>query len=120
MLRTNSKKARENIKAYIMEEFNCFSDFSSAAAFVLKTFIKECYTTENEKKLYKSEFNAFEHWAQGLPYRFTWYYLHTAVNILGDILEESIEERARFTQEQAEQLLTKLIYRELTEGAKNK
>ena len=84
----------------------------------MNTFIKECYSTENQRKLYKTEFQAFEHWAQGLSLEMFTYYLHTAVNLLGDLLEESSEERAKFTQEQAEQLLTKLIYRELTEGVK--
>lgn len=94
MLRTNTKKAAANIRAYIMDGFtpegytdNPPQEFPEVAAFILDT----CY-----------------------------YYNRSAVDDLGAILEETEEEKARFTEQEAEQLLTDLIYRELTKGAARK
>ena len=115
MLKTNSKKARENIRAYIMKNFRpegyinwTLSEFYEIAFYILGIFQREYPTDKNMR-------NAFEHWAAGLPSVLNCdYYLNSAVDTLGDILEESPEERGKFTQEQAEKILTKLIYRELT------
>lgn len=41
----------------------------------------------------------------------------SAVVDLGNILEQSERERAQYTEEQAERLLTHLIYQELVKGA---
>lgn len=69
--------------------------------------------------LYKAgrinEFEAFERWAQGLPsaFNFDYYLGGQAVDDLGNILEETEEERNRFSYQQAEETLTRLIYREV-------
>ena len=41
------------------------------------------------------------------------YYLNSAVEMLGDILEETSAERAKYTEEQAERLFSYLIYNEV-------
>lgn len=61
----------------------------------------------------------FIDWCQGLPSILDtcYYYNRSAVADLGDILQQSERERAQYTEEQAERLLTHLIYQELVKGA---
>lgn len=69
-----------------------------------------------------NEFAAFADWCAGLPgvLNTCYYYNRSAVDDLGAILEETSEEKARYTEEQAEKTLTTLIYRELKKGAAQK
>ncbi len=123
MLRTNSKQAAANIRAYILNNFNPYDEqpreWPEAAAYILDTFRIEERVDEMVEKYHRagrfiSEQSLFETWAQGLPSVLVCsYYYKSAVDDLGEILEETAEERAKYTEEQAEQLLTRLIYREL-------
>ena len=122
MLRT--KKAIGNIRAYIMDNFtpenythNPPKDFPGVAAFILDTFRKEKMSDFRYHNC--NEFAAFTDWCQGLPsvLNTCYYYNRSAVNDLGAILEETAEEKARFTEPEAERRLTWLIYRELSKGA---
>ena len=126
MLRTNSKKANENIRAYIMDNFtpenytdNPPKDFPGAAAFILDTFRTEQKHILNCECYRAVEFVAFMYWCQGLPAVLDtcYYYNRSAVEDLGAILEETAEEKARFSEPEAERRLTWLIYRELRKGA---
>lgn len=98
MLRTNSKKAAENIRVHIMGNFTPegYTDdqpqkFPEIAAFILDTFRSEKYGCPQDVRYYHgSEAAAFADWCAGLP-----------------------QEKTRYTEQQAEQLLTSLIYREL-------
>lgn len=119
MLKTNSKKARENIREYIRSEaeyirdsygLNVNTDAEIARA-ILDIFRGE---TAGDHRRNMSEAARFEDWAQGLALGqlFT-YYVHPAVPILGNILEETETERSKYTERQAENLLTRLIYREI-------
>lgn len=128
MLRSNSKKAIENIKKYIVDHFDCSGydlekepeTFPEIARFILET----C----REEKRYSSPdlFGSiptqatFTDWCQGLPGTLDtcYYYNRSAVKDLGDILEETEEERNKFSEQQAEEMLTRLIYRELTKAAR--
>lgn len=121
MLKSNSKKACENIRAYIMDGFTPenYTDtppqtFPEIAAFILDTFRSE--------KRYQNgtELELFRDWAQGLPSIIDtcYYYNRSAVDDLGAILEETETEKARFTETEAEKRLTDLIYRELKKGEK--
>lgn len=60
----------------------------------------------------------FRDWAQGLPTAFNtlYYYNVSAVDLLADWLNETDSEKARFTEEQAEERITALLFRELTKG----
>lgn len=119
MLRTNSKKARENVREYIRGEVEYIRDSyglnvntdAEIAQAILDIFRDE---TAGDHRRNMSEAARFEDWAQGLALGqlFT-YYVHPAVPILGDILEETEAERSKYTEQQAENLLTRLIYREL-------
>lgn len=128
MLKTNSKKARENIQQYIIDNFTPenYTDekiegFENVAAFILKTFRSEKYSLIEDYKYYKgSEYAAFVDWCGGLPSILDtcYYYNRSAVEDLAVILEETEAEKSRYTEEQAENTLTALIYRELIRGIK--
>ena len=122
MLRT--KKAIENIRAYIMDNFtpenytdNPPKDFPEVAAFILDTFRKEKMLDFRYRDC--NEFAAFTDWCKGLPAVLDtcYYYNRSAVDDLGAILEETAEEKARFNEPEAERRLTWLIYRELSKAA---
>ena len=122
MLRT--KKAIGNIRAYIMDNFtpenytdNPPKDFPEVAAFILAVFRKEKMSDFRYHNC--NEFAAFTDWCQGLPAVLDtcYYYNRSAVADLGQILEETEEEKARFTEPEAERRLTWLIYRELSKAA---
>lgn len=127
MLRTNTKKANENIRAYIMDNFapesytdNPPEDFPGAAAFILDAFRAEKFHLPQDMRYYhNNEFAAFTDWCQGLPSVLDtcYYYNRSAVDDLGAILEETEEEKVRFSESEAEGRLTWLIYRELGKGA---
>lgn len=127
MLRTNTKKARENIRRYIMDNFTPegYTDtppetWPEIARFILETFADEKrYSTRYYGRYMIADWNVFIDWCQGLPSILDtcYYYNRSAVDDLGSILEETEEEKARFTEAQAEERLTILIYNELMRGA---
>lgn len=119
MLRTNSKKAMENIRTYIEENFDCTSyelekepkTFKEKACFTLKT----CRAEKTYSGYNTPDYEIFKDWCQGLPSLLDtcYYYNRSAVDDLAEILEETEEEKGRFTESEAEEKLTYLIYREL-------
>lgn len=122
MLRTNSKKAVENIRAYIIKHFDGenynFSgdanDFHAVAAFIYKCFIDEKYKGAEgyyARRGYSMQ-DVFAEWAEGLPSVLDtcYFYNRSAVDDLAEILEESDSEKATYNDERkAEKLLTNLI-----------
>lgn len=127
MLKTNSKKARENIREYIVEHFDAsnYTDdppkaWPEIAAFILETFQNEkYYSTKYMYRVMLSDERVFIDWCQGLPSVLDtcYYYNRSAVDDLGAILEESESEKAKYTETAAEAMLTRLIFRELMKGA---
>lgn len=125
MLRSNSKKARENLRVYIINNFDASGydvevnteDFSAVAAFILDTFYNEKVKYDNRKM---SQFEFFVDWCSGLPSVLDtcYYYNRSAVDDLGYILEETEKEKSRYTEQQAEERLTYLIYNELVKHCK--
>ena len=132
MLKTNSKKAINNIWDYLEEFIDAINDerityqadknyLQPGNRHELAKTIYEIY--ESEKKNNDNMFAAgritdaalFEEWASGLALcgMFDFWYHCTAVKILGDILEETETEREKFTESDAEKMLTSLIYREV-------
>ena len=123
MLKTNSKKAVENIKKYIVDnfDFSGYDDgttkepetFAEIAKFIYNIFIEEKrYNNDNFKY---SEQAIFADWCAGLPSVLDtcYFYNRSAVEDLGAILEETDAEKARYSEADAEKLLTSLIYREI-------
>lgn len=129
MLRTNCKKAHDNIKKYIMNNFDPSNHtdtppetWPEIATFILQTFRNEKYWCIQDRQYYKgNEQAAFMDWAAGLPsvLNTCYYYNRSAVDDLGMILEENDMEKARFTESDAERLLSNLIYKELRIGEKD-
>ena len=130
MLKTNSKKARENIKNYIINNFSPESYTDAApetwpeiARFILETFRSEKYSAPADYRYYNhNESAAFADWCAGLPSLLNtcYFYNRSAVADLAEILEESETERAKYSESDAERVLTYLIYKELIRGgAKN-
>lgn len=127
MLKTNSKKARENVRHYIMGHFDPTGydvdqnpeTFEEIAGIILDTFAQEkCYSTKYMYRYGWSDQKVFEDWCQGLPSILDtcYYYNRSAVNDVGAILEETPEELNPYTEQDAEKLLTRLIFRELMKG----
>lgn len=121
MLRSNSKKVLEKIRAYIVDgvdleyfELTEAPDFPAACKLVLTA-------CENEKRYSRSRsgYDTFKDWAQGLPSAFNTMYFYnvSAVDLLGAWLEESESEKNKYSESEAEEMITRLLYRELTKGA---
>ena len=120
MLKTNSKKALENIRAYILnnytpEAYNLpeTSDFRTAAKEIYRCFYTEKHDNAEWGRV--PEADIFADWCGGLPTVLDtcYYYNRSAVDDLGAILEETESEKALYSETEAENLLTKLIYREI-------
>lgn len=116
MLKTNSKQARENLKAYIMTAWNLEEDeqgrtWEETRKDIIDSFNFQAYRSEYERMQNRQE--AFKMWLLGLPRNLGDFCLCRAVDDLGDILEETEDEKARFTEYQAEEKISALIYREV-------
>ena len=117
MLKANSKKARQNLMNYIadytidkIEEYQELENTDPVAA-VYEIFFQE----KNPHSGYYSrypEYTVFKDWAQGLAMNglFCYYYNRSAKDELAGILEETEEEKERYTEEEAAEMLTRLIY----------
>ena len=121
MLKTNSKKVRESIKKWIVENYDGESygleakDFKEICKNIKSIFEKEkssrraCWCLED-----------FKEWGEGLPSLLDTWPLMTdeVINILGDILEETEEERSKYDESQAWDLMASLIFREIDKAAR--
>lgn len=121
MLRSTNKKVLEKIRQYIINgvdheyfELEADPDFNTACKLILQA-------CQNEKRYctYRSAYEMFKDWAQGLPTAFNtgYYYNVSAVDLLADWLEETDKEKEKFEESAAEEKITWLIYRELRKGA---
>lgn len=123
MLRTNSKKAIENIKNFVMKETSFEGlgyegikkdpeTFSEMGRLVWSVYFAEVGKWNNHREPLQVN---FKNWLAGLPScgLGDFFCKYSAVDLLGDILEETEEEKARYTEEQAETTLSYLIYREI-------
>lgn len=123
MLKTNSKKARENIKNYIIDNFapENYTDtppteWHEIAVFIYDTFRSEKWNCKEDFQYYRNnEWKAFLDWCSGLPSVIDtcYFYNRSAVEDLGNILEETETERKQYSESMSENLLTMLIYNEI-------
>lgn len=126
MLRTNSKKARENIRQFIRDNAGIWYLEECAPGFDLSTdnglfnAIWHCCETEKFYRHYKSHSEQFEDWAQGLPSALSFddVFLRPVVPVLARILEETEAEASRYSEDQAEKLIVSLIFREIIQEAR--
>lgn len=128
MLKTNSKIVRDRIRAYILsaenvEEFapegTPNETYNDKARAIYADFLRYYNGDNRNKRRPRPYQEAFEEWAQGLPAILDtcYYYNISAVDLLGDMLEETAEERARYDEAKAEKMLSYLIYSELYKAA---
>ena len=117
-LKTNSRKAKENLKHYILTRAagrigeDNEKPFSAIYAIFKEEKSGEYYRRQPESVV-------FEDWAQGLAMdRLFEHYLIDAREPVAAILEQTPEEAARYTDEAAAELLTALIYRTITDEAR--
>lgn len=128
MLKTNSKIVRERIRAHIMNGENVeeyapegtpHGTFEEVATAIYNDFLR-WYNAGYTAQRYRNIQAAFCDWAAGLPSIIdtSYYYNVSAVELLGDICEETPAERAKYSEEQAENYLSYLIYSEITKAAR--
>ena len=116
MLKTNSKQARINLHSYIMDSWNIEPEdqgrsWQETAEAIREAFSFEAYSSEYERRQNRQE--AFKDWLCGLPRGLGDFFLCQAVEDLGDILDQTEAERAKYTEDKASDTLSYLIYREV-------
>ena len=125
MLKTNSKAARENIRAYIMANANteeyaetACNTFEEVAAAIYADFDRVTNIPINRRMSLQDRFCEY---AAGLPSIIDtcYYYNRSAVDDLAEILEETPEERAKYSEDDAERLLSLLIFREIEKAVRS-
>lgn len=134
MIKTNSKELNAKIKNLIIE---CYNDSEEYYGFEGRTMAtnyndicKDILNAfENEKVKHDCQYKAgriskqdlFMDWMQGLPTAFSIsddiFYFNDALDYLGELLEQTENEKAKYTTEQAEKTACYLFYRELTKHA---
>lgn len=133
MIKTNSKALNEKIKNLIIDCYNDSSDYYGYEGREMATdytgICKDILTAfENEKVKHDCQYRAgriskqdlFMDWMQGLPTAFSIaddIFLADATEFVGNLLEQTESEKAKYTTEQAEKLACYLFYRELTKHA---
>lgn len=131
MLKTNSKKACENIRNYIMNDFDYIQERAEYNGIVLDknnvqsvlAYAYGIFKSEKKREIEDNysnpNFAIFKDWAQGLAlgWLFCYFYNRSAVDDLAEILEESESEKAKYSESEAEIMLTRLIYREMEKAA---
>ena len=141
MLKSNSKESIERIKSYVCENVNFDYDtvnekyyyvmdlekryengedidiFSVYANAIFSIMFEE--VIENDNRILSLQ-EYFEYWCKGSPACFhTGYYVNrSVVDELGDILEQTAVQRSKYTESQAEEMLTRLIFREIYKVAR--
>ena len=124
MLRSNSKQALANIRAYILEQYNPeeyglpeTSDFCEAAHNMWDACKNEIIKYDKRKMSY---YEFFVEWLSGLPSLFNsadYIYHCNAKKRLAAILEETEAEADKYTETEAETMLSRLIWREVSKVA---
>lgn len=125
MLNSYNKQATENIRKYIVEQDSDYicersgytikqDDTDELLAYARLIFKDEMKYRIGDNYNHPG-FVIFEDWAWGLALGrlFCYYYNRSAVDDLGEILEETEEQKKQYTESQAEKMLTRLIYREM-------
>lgn len=125
-LKTNTRIARKNVVDYIrkyteddLQEAG-LQDCSDAEmlAYIREQFTREACYENNMRRCGWNKYQVFKDWVGGLPLGQLFVYMlrRSAVDDLGAILQETEAEKAKYTAEQAEEMLTRLIFRAVQEG----
>lgn len=116
MLKTNSKKAIKNLKIYIMDSWNIEEGEETRTWTETKEDIQESFTIEAYNSKYQRQQNrqeAFIEWLQGLPRGLGDHVLCRGQETLGQILEQTEQERQQYEEMESQKRLSYLIYREV-------
>lgn len=113
-LKTNSKKVRERIRQHIVDGFNPeYAERNPEAKTFPEIAAEVMFVYKRQRGKYRNVQDSFIEWLQGDPSIIdVSYYYKSAVDMLGDILEQTSEERNRYTERQAEWMFSYLIYAE--------
>lgn len=133
MRKTNSKEVMEAIENKIIESYEAAEEYFSYNGKTVKTEYNEiCKDILSAFEIEKCKFdnryivgrisrqNLFIEWMSGLPTAFPVsddIFLGSAIYWLADILDETEEEKERYTEDKAEITACNLLYRELTKHA---
>lgn len=121
MLKSNSKKVREAVRAYVVRNCNGWEKdpetFEEAATIIKKAW--DGYRYQGMRREFKNNIiEAFKDFAACLPNNaFDYIAEGDTVKLVGDMLEQTEAERAKYTDSQACDLLTYLIYSEVSKVA---
>ena len=124
-LKTNTKKAKENLRRYVVDHYDADGydadtpeakavTFEEIAA-VIRADVKRVRGWMVEKYDRYTWADAFREWVRDMPGLFDSLYMlgGRALDDLAELLEETEEEKNRYTAEQAEEMLTRLLFREI-------
>lgn len=127
MRKTNSKIVIEKIRKILVDcnnfaidcgyNFEEVTDWKAAGKNIYNAFYNEYLKNNNRCKLATSEI--FYYWMSGLPTACRVsddIFLSSAIDFLGDLLEQTSEERNKFDNEQAEKTACNIIFREITKS----
>lgn len=129
MIRTNSKKAREALKNYIMSNYDGTGYDAGTPEAEAQTFeemarviLADVKRVNGYKVRRHNDYTwqmAFADWCAGLPSLLdtSIYYCGSAVDLLGEWLDETEEEKAKYNETQAETMIDSLLYREISKVA---
>lgn len=133
MRKTNSKEVMEAIENKIIESYEAAEEYFSYNGKTVKTEYNEiCKDILSAFEIEKCKFdnryivgrisrqNLFIEWMSGLATAFPVsddIFLGSAIDWLADILDETEEEKERYTEDKAEITACNLLYRELTKHA---
>ena len=121
MLKTNSRVVRERIRIYVIgngEDIRESMEFDEIPSNKIDDILKYVWTVfmDNYGRFthkgvsLQEEFSTF---ASGLPFNiFDYHYNVSAVDLVGDLLDETEAERSKYSESEAEKLMDYLIFRE--------
>jgi len=122
MLKTNCKKVNDFVKAFIIAHYTpenysleITDDFKKICQNIWDIFIRE---RGNEIKRFKTYQNLFIDYLQCLPSILDtdYYYSYSCNDFLGDLLEQTEKEKAKYTESQSEYLFSYLIFKQITKN----
>lgn len=124
-LKTNSLQARLNVRQYICQRFDAsnYTGFTGPVIFQnVAPFIWQTFNAEKPRQYSRgaSDAERFEDWCSGLPSVLDtcYYYNRSALDDVAQILQQTPERKSKYTEQQAEKLLTLLIFREIEKEVK--
>jgi hypothetical protein len=118
MLKANTKKAKANLKAVMIREVSGWDHDPTTAEEAAEILAREFITgaTWGDGKIHpigkqRTIQDVFEDWGAGLPNSiFDSIYLGSAKDLVAEILEETEEEKNKYTEEKAEKLMCALLW----------